>query len=96
MECPYGSQTGAFADHRQENGVELNPQFMAMGFARRAALYKRPEFIFHRMDIMEPLLNSGRVQMVFSGKSHPKDESGKLVLSKIVEMSRRFPRSVVF
>ena len=80
----------------KRTGVELNPQFMVMGFARRAALYKRPEFIFHRMDIMEPLLNSGRVQMVFSGKSHPKDESGKLVLSKIVEMSRRFPRSVVF
>ena len=77
-------------------GVQLNPQFMLIGFARRAAVYKRPEFIFHRMDIIEPLLASGRVQMVFSGKAHPRDESGKQVLSKVVEMTRRFPQSVVF
>ncbi|NLK08819.1 MAG: alpha-glucan family phosphorylase [Firmicutes bacterium] len=77
-------------------GVRLNPQFLVIGFARRAAVYKRPEFIFHRMDIIEPLLSSGRVQMIFAGKAHPQDDAGKHVLNKVVQVSREFPESVVF
>ena len=80
----------------KRTGVYLNSQSLLIGFARRAALYKRPDLIFKRMDIMGPLLESGRVQLVFSGKAHPQDESGKHLVSTIAKTAQDFPQSVVF
>jgi starch phosphorylase len=80
----------------KRTGIQLNPQALLIGFARRAALYKRPDLIFKRMDLMGPLLESSRVQLVFSGKAHPQDESGKHLVSKIARITEHFPQSVVF
>ncbi|NMB45408.1 MAG: alpha-glucan family phosphorylase [Firmicutes bacterium] len=107
MRRAYESRLGLWAPHTQakrellqaiakRTGVQLNPQSLLIGFARRAAMYKRPDLIFQRMDIIGPLLESGRVQMVFSGKTHPQDESSKHLVSKITEITQYFPQSVVF
>jgi len=107
MRRAYESRSGLWSPHMQakrellqtiakRTGSQLNHQSLLIGFARRAALYKRPDLIFQRMDIMEPLLDSGRIQLVFSGKAHPQDESAKRLVSKIADITLRFPRSVVF
>ena len=80
----------------KRTGVRLNPKALLIGFARRAALYKRPGLIFQRMDVIGPLLESGRVQLVFSGKAHPQDEAAKRQVSKVAEITKEFPQSVVF
>ncbi|HHU61374.1 MAG: alpha-glucan family phosphorylase [Bacillota bacterium] len=81
---------------QNRTGVSLDLDALTIGFARRAATYKRSGLIFHRPHIIEPLLKDRVIQLVFSGKAHPEDEWGKQIVANIAEMSYRFPDSVVF
>jgi starch phosphorylase len=78
------------------NGVRLNPENLIIGFSRRAAPYKRSDFIFSTPEVIEPFLKSGKVQIVFSGKAHPLDDTGKGIVSNLVAMSKKYPNAVVF
>lgn len=80
----------------ERNGVKLDKEKLLIGFSRRAAPYKRSNLIFTHKDIIEPLLKSGKIQIVFSGKAHPLDDTGKKIVETIVEFSKEYPNSVVF
>lgn len=80
----------------RRTGIRLALDRLLVGFGRRAAPYKRSDLVFRRPDIIEPLLESQRVQFVFSGKAHPLDDTGKAIVARLAEMARRYPRSVVF
>lgn len=75
--------------------VSLSEDRLLIGFARRAASYKRSDLIL-RGEAITPLLTERRVQIVFSGKAHPADSEGKRIIGNLVNVSRRFPESVVF
>lgn len=77
-------------------GVLLDPDVLLLGFSRRAAPYKRPNFLFTEPAFIEPLLRGGRLQIVFSGKAHPLDEKGKATVAGILDMARTYPECVVF
>lgn len=81
---------------QQRTGQVLNPDALLIGFARRAATYKRGDLILRNRDELIPLLESGRIQLVFSGKAHPQDEGGKNMVAKIVALAKAFPGKVVF
>jgi glycogen phosphorylase len=81
---------------KERNGVALDPEKLIIGFSRRAVAYKRANLIFSEPKIIEPLLKSQQVQVVFSGKAHPLDDGGKALVAELVAMSRRFPDSVVY
>ncbi|MFW5995734.1 MAG: alpha-glucan family phosphorylase [Halanaerobiaceae bacterium] len=77
-------------------GAELNPENLIIGFARRAAPYKRSELIFRDTEQIKEYLLDGRLQLVFSGKAHPEDKYGKDTVAKLVEMDQKYRDSVVF
>ena len=79
-----------------KNGVRLDEEKLIIGFSRRAAPYKRSDFIFTDLSIIEPLLLEKKFQIVFSGKAHPLDDIGKLIVKNLVAMSRKYPKAVVF
>lgn len=81
---------------KARTGVSLKKDCLVIGFARRVTAYKRGNLIFQRRDVIEPLLENGTIQLVFSGKSHPDDDHAKSIISQIYEMSQRFSNSVVF
>ncbi|MCH1642400.1 alpha-glucan family phosphorylase [Paenibacillus timonensis] len=81
---------------RERSGAELDPERLLIGFSRRAAPYKRSDLIFSWPDLIAPYLESGRIQLVFSGKAHPNDETGKQIVSNLVAMMKHYPGSVVF
>ena len=60
-------------------GTLLDPNALTIGFARRFTGYKRAELIFHDPERLQAILNAARrpVQIVFAGKAHPADETGK-------------------
>jgi starch phosphorylase len=60
-------------------GTLLDPNALTIGFARRFTGYKRAELIFHNPERLQAILNAVRrpVQIVFAGKAHPADETGK-------------------
>lgn len=64
-------------------------EFLTVGFARRAAAYKRATLFFTDM---ERLLNltRNRVQFIFAGKAHPKDEAGKKVIQDVIHTAQRY------
>ena len=66
-------------------GTLLDPNALTIGFARRFTGYKRPELIFHNPDRLLSILNAQRrpVQIVFAGKAHPADETGKHHLQQV-------------
>jgi starch phosphorylase len=77
-------------------GTRLQQDSMLIGFARRATSYKRGTLILADETRLGRLLESGKVQLLFAGKSHPKDGGGIAIIGELVAFARRFPRSVVF
>lgn len=80
----------------KRTGTRLDPEVLLIGFARRAAPYKRSNLIFTDRKFIEPLFKSGKLQIVFAGKAHPLDDGGKKIISDILEMTMLYPDSVVF
>jgi glycogen phosphorylase len=80
----------------ERSGIELDADSLLIGFSRRAAPYKRSDLIFTKTEIIEPLLKSRKLQIVFSGKAHPLDDTGKEIVAKLVAMMKKYPESVVF
>ena len=65
----------------------LDKDTLTIGFARRAATYKRAQLLFHDMERLESL-GAEKIQVIFSGKAHPKDGEGKEVIRQIVSRSK--------
>ena len=78
----------------------LSPDALTIGFARRFASYKRAPLIFSDLAKAVALFNDPQqpVQLIFSGKAHPRDDRGKEYIQRIVEMTKRneFFGKVVF
>ena len=66
-------------------GTLLDPSALTIGFARRFTGYKRSELIFHDPERLVRILTAARrpVQLVFAGKAHPADETGKHHIQKV-------------
>src|SRR3972149_2313666 len=67
---------------KAETGIEFNPEILTIGFARRATAYKRPHLLFSNFERLERI-GTGKLQIVFAGKAHPKDEAGKGLIEQI-------------
>lgn len=78
----------------------LDPKALTIGFSRRFATYKRATLIFQDIDRLRKLLcdRDRPVQIIFAGKSHPKDNAGKEFIRTIVHMANQedFRRHIVF
>jgi starch phosphorylase len=70
--------------------VSLRPDLLTIGFARRAAEYKRADLIFSDPDQLLRIAETvGPLQFLFAGKAHPQDSGGKDVIRKIWGMAER-------
>lgn len=77
-------------------GVRLSEDRLLVGFARRAATYKRADLVFGNVERLEALFADRKLQLVFAGKAHPRDDAGKHLISNVVRAARRWPDNVVF
>ncbi|MDW8802024.1 alpha-glucan family phosphorylase [Clostridium sp. A1-XYC3] len=80
----------------EEKGIKLDKNKLLIGFARRAAPYKRGDLIFTDEEKIAPLLSTGDVQIIISTKAHPLDFSGKEIIKHILSIEKKYPNSVVF
>ena len=72
----------------KETGVQLDPEKLTIGFARRFATYKRANLIFKNLERLRNI-GSNKIQFVFSGKAHPKDIGGKMLIKSIYEGAKK-------
>jgi starch phosphorylase len=63
-------------------GVDLSPDLLTIGFARRFAPYKRANLIFRNIDRLASICE-GKAQFVFAGKAHPNNHIGKEIIRSI-------------
>jgi starch phosphorylase len=74
---------------RRLSGRVLDPEALTVGFARRATLYKRADLVFSDLARLRDLAGRhGRLQLVFAGKAHPRDEPGKDLIRRIFAVAR--------
>ena len=68
----------------------FNPEYLTVVFARRFAFYKRATLILKDKDRLHKILTNARkpVQLVFAGKAHPADTSGKYMIKEIIDFAR--------
>jgi starch phosphorylase len=60
------------------SGVALEADVLTLGFARRSTAYKRPTLVFRDLERLRAIVrNTGRLQLIFAGKAHPRDSDGK-------------------
>jgi len=70
--------------NREANAMDL--EVLTLGFARRVATYKRAELVFHNVDRLRAIAaRAGRLQIIFAGKAHPRDEQGKELIKRIFQ-----------
>ena len=73
---------------KSTTGVEMSMDVLTIGFARRATAYKRADLIFSDMERLERFGN-GKLQIIYAGKAHPKDEAGKKLIQNIFSIKDR-------
>ena len=78
----------------------LSPDALTIGFSRRFATYKRAPLLFTDFERAAQLLGDSKrqVQIIFSGKAHPRDDAGKAFIQQIIHLSRepRFAGKIAF
>jgi starch phosphorylase len=74
------------AEVQRRTGQRLDPEAMTVGFARRAATYKRTDLLFSDLERLRRIRREvGPLQFIYGGKAHPHDEGGKAMIRRIFE-----------
>jgi len=72
----------------KRSGKKMDPQVFTIGFARRATTYKRPDLLFSDVERLKRIATSvGKMQIIYGGKAHPRDEGGKAEIRRIFEVA---------
>ena len=62
----------AYVNHETNAGMDQD--ILTLGFARRAATYKRADLLFSDLDRLRRLCREvGPIQVIYAGKAHPRD-----------------------
>jgi starch phosphorylase len=82
---------------RRRTGVVLDPARFTIGFARRAATYKRGYLAFWDAERLRAIAERiGPLQFVFAGKAHPRDADGKAIIRQIFQAASALGDRVSF
>ncbi|GAH00215.1 unnamed protein product [marine sediment metagenome] len=73
----------------EQYNVGMNYNDFTIGFARRQTAYKRPDLLISDPNrLMNIAEKAGPIQIIYAGKAHPKDESGKDTIKKVFEVMK--------
>ena len=87
-------QERLFATVKERTGVELDPNVLTLGFARRVATYKRASLLFANPERLHEIAEKlGGLQILFAGKAHPADSAGKALIREVFSAAGRLNNS---
>lgn len=76
-------------------GVHLSLDAFTIGFARRATLYKRTDLVLSDPNQLRDIAkNVGPIQFIFAGKAHPKDDPGREMIRRVVQIAKQLQNDV--
>jgi starch phosphorylase len=83
-------QKRLFATVKARTGVDLDPNVLTLGFARRVATYKRATLLFKDGQRLHDLAERiGGLQIIYAGKAHPADNAGKALIREVFDAAAR-------
>lgn len=69
-----------------KSNIKMKTEVFTIGFARRAATYKRGDLIFtNKQKLIEIAEKFEGLQIIFAGKAHPRDNEGKAIIKRIFQ-----------
>ena len=84
------------AEVGSRTGLVLNPKVLTLGFARRAATYKRADLLFTDPERLQKIAEqAGGLQILYAGKAHPQDEPGKALIRHVVEEAAKYSNGML-
>lgn len=70
----------------RETNKGMDTDVLTLGFARRAATYKRADLLLSDIGrLKEVYSKAGPFQIIYAGKAHPKDQQGKELIQRIFQ-----------
>ena len=70
----------------RETNRGMDSETLTLGFARRAASYKRADLLLSNVDRLREIHSkAGPLQIIYAGKAHPKDQGGKELIKRIFQ-----------
>lgn len=79
----------------RRTGLALDPDAMTIGFARRAAAYKRANLLFTDIERLTRIVREvGPVQILYAGKAHPADGQSKELIRRVFQAAETLRDSV--
>ncbi len=79
----------------ERTGVRLDPAAFTITVARRAAAYKRLDLLLRDPERLRVIAKRvGPLQILYSGKAHPRDDDGKATLVRILEQAKTLAGAV--
>ncbi len=75
--------------------LQFDSETITIGFARRATAYKRANLLISDPERLKSIAaQTGPIQIVFAGKSHPRDEGGKQIIQQIIRSQNKLTPEV--
>jgi starch phosphorylase len=75
--------------------VNMDSNNFTIGFARRQTAYKRADLLISEPERLEQIAKKfGSIQIIFAGKAHPKDQSGKDSIKNIFSVMNSIDNNV--
>jgi len=79
----------------KRTALQLDESILTVGFARRAATYKRADLVFSNLERLRWIARRvGPFQILFAGKAHPRDEGGKALIRRVTEAAAALQHDV--
>lgn len=79
----------------RETNLGMDIDIFTIGFARRAATYKRADLILADIERMKGIASqAGPLQIVYAGKAHPQDQEGKEIIKRIFQTKELFKNDI--
>ena len=73
----------------------MDADILTIGFARRAATYKRGDLLFTDIERLKTISSKvGPLQVIYAGKAHPQDQGGKEVIKRIFQAKEALKKDV--
>jgi starch phosphorylase len=80
---------------RREANLALAVDVLTIGFARRAAAYKRGDLLFTEIERLRSISSKvGPLQVIYAGKAHPRDQGGKELIKRIFQAKGALKKDV--
>lgn len=96
VEAHAASKQILLAEVKERTGIELKPEIFTIGFARRAATYKRADLLFTDPErLIRCAEQQGGMQILYAGKAHPADEPGKAKIRRVIELAKELRESAL-